>query len=62
MACRDWVRAIEDSFKPIQVTGSMWIVPDRADITDPEAVNILMKPGAAFGTGKPQSLALIIML
>ena len=52
-ACRDWVKTIEDSFQAIQVTPSMWIVPNEADISDQDAINILMKPGAAFGTGRP---------
>ena len=46
------MEAIEDSFHAIQITPGMWIVPGKADITDPDAVNILLAPGAAFGTGE----------
>ena len=46
------MRAIEDSFHAIQITPGMWIVPNEADITEFEAVNIVLPPGAAFGSGE----------
>ena len=51
--CRDWVKAVEASYVPIQVADKLWIIPSWARVQDEDAVNILMEPGLAFGTGVP---------
>ncbi len=48
---QDWVRATQANFTPIQVTARMWIVPSWHSAPDPQAINIQLDPGLAFGTG-----------
>lgn len=48
---KDWVRAWMDSFKPIQFGKKLWVVPSTYTPPQPEAANILLDPGLAFGTG-----------
>ena len=51
VAEQDWVRASRDQFAPIRISPQLWIVPSWHDAPDPEAVNIALDPGLAFGTG-----------
>ncbi|MCW8901432.1 MAG: 50S ribosomal protein L11 methyltransferase [Gammaproteobacteria bacterium] len=48
---KDWVRAWMDDFKPMQFGENLWVVPSTFEPPQPEAVNILLDPGLAFGTG-----------
>jgi len=48
---QDWERAWMDDFKPMQFGRRLWIVPSWHDAPDGDAVNILLDPGLAFGTG-----------
>jgi len=48
---QDWERAWMDDFKPMQFGRRLWIVPSWHDAPDRDAVNILLDPGLAFGTG-----------
>ncbi|MCL2635898.1 MAG: 50S ribosomal protein L11 methyltransferase, partial [Betaproteobacteria bacterium] len=36
---------------PIQVSPRLWIVPSWHDSPDPTAINLILDPGMAFGTG-----------
>ena len=47
----DWVRATQAQFKPLQITGRLWIVPSWHEPVDPAAINLALDPGLAFGTG-----------
>ncbi len=51
MADLDWVRTTQAQFPPIRVSGRLWIVPSWARPPDTGAVNIVLDPGRAFGTG-----------
>lgn len=51
VADQDWVRLTQDQFNPIRVSARLWIVPSWHDIPDPTAINIILDPGLAFGTG-----------
>jgi ribosomal protein L11 methyltransferase len=51
VADQDWVRASRDQFTPIRVSPRLWIVPSWHAAPDPEAINIALDPGLAFGTG-----------
>ncbi len=46
----DWVRQTQSQFAPIRV-GRIWIVPSWHEPPDPQACNIRIDPGVAFGTG-----------
>ena len=48
---QDWVRLTQNQFSPIQVSLRLWIVPSWHSAPDPSAINIMLDPGLAFGTG-----------
>ena len=48
---KDWVRAWMDDFKPMQFGEKLWVVPSNFEPPQADAVNILLDPGLAFGTG-----------
>jgi ribosomal protein L11 methyltransferase len=47
----DWVCVTQDQFQPIRIAERFWIVPTWHAPPDPGAVNIVLDPGIAFGTG-----------
>lgn len=47
----DWVRLTQSQFQPLQITDRLWVVPSWHQPPDPEAINIVLDPGIAFGTG-----------
>jgi len=47
----DWVRLTQSQFEPIRISQRLWIVPTWHEPSDPDAVNIVLDPGLAFGTG-----------
>ena len=47
----DWVSATRAQFPPIQVCEKLWIVPSWCDPPDKRAINVVLDPGLAFGTG-----------
>ncbi len=55
-----WERAWMDDFHPIRFGSRLWIVPSWTDAPDPKAVNILLDPGLAFGTGTHPTTALCL--
>ena len=48
---QDWVRATQSQFDPISIRDRLWIVPSWHQSPDPDAINIILDPGLAFGTG-----------
>jgi ribosomal protein L11 methyltransferase len=48
---QDWVRATQSQFDPIHVAGRLWIVPSWHIAPQADAINIVLDPGLAFGTG-----------
>lgn len=51
IAEQDWVRATQSQFAPIRINDDLWIVPSWHDTPAPGAINIILDPGLAFGTG-----------
>ncbi len=47
----DWVRLTQSQFKPLKITSRLWVVPSWHSPPDPGAVNVMLDPGVAFGTG-----------
>ena len=47
----DWVRLTQLQFDPIRISQRLWIVPTWHTPLDPDAINITLDPGLAFGTG-----------
>lgn len=48
---KDWEREWMDNFHPIQCGDRLWICPSWRDVPNPDAVNVMLDPGMAFGTG-----------
>jgi ribosomal protein L11 methyltransferase len=48
---QDWVRLTQDQFEPIRITDRLWIVPSWHAAPDAKAINLVLDPGLAFGTG-----------
>ncbi|WP_143871293.1 50S ribosomal protein L11 methyltransferase [Catenovulum sediminis] len=57
---KDWIREWMDSFKPLQFGDKLWICPSWCEIPDPSAVNIILDPGLAFGTGTHPTTSLCL--
>lgn len=51
IAEQDWVRATQSQFDPIHIRDDLWIVPSWHQAPNPDALNIVLDPGLAFGTG-----------
>ncbi|TDT40184.1 [LSU ribosomal protein L11P]-lysine N-methyltransferase [Halospina denitrificans] len=48
---REWERAWMDDFRPERFGDRLWICPSWQEPPDPEAVNLVLDPGLAFGSG-----------
>ena len=48
---QDWERSWMDNFHPMRFGQRLWIVPSWHAAPEPDAVNLLLDPGLAFGTG-----------
>ncbi len=48
---QDWVRLTQSQFNPIQISPRLWIVPTWHQSPNPAAINLILDPGLAFGTG-----------
>ena len=51
IAEQDWVRATQAQFDPIKISDNLYIVPTWHESPNKGAVNIVLDPGLAFGTG-----------
>jgi len=47
----DWTRAWMARYRPLAVGRGLWICPSWCAPVDPGAVNVILDPGLAFGTG-----------
>ena len=57
---QDWERSWMDNFKPMRFGQRLWIVPSWHAAPEPDAVNLLLDPGLAFGTGTHPTTALCL--
>lgn len=48
---QDWVRNTQAQFDPIQISPRLWIIPSWHEAPNPNAINLTLDPGLAFGTG-----------
>lgn len=48
---QDWVRLTQSQFEPIRISSRLWILPSWHAAPDPDAINLVVDPGLAFGTG-----------
>jgi ribosomal protein L11 methyltransferase len=56
----DWVRKAQAQFTPVRVADRLWIVPSWCAPTDHPAINVILDPGLAFGTGAHPSTLLCL--
>ncbi|WJV54196.1 50S ribosomal protein L11 methyltransferase [Prodigiosinella aquatilis] len=57
---KDWEREWMDNFHPMQFGKRLWICPSWREIPDPTAVNVMLDPGLAFGTGTHPTTSLCL--
>lgn len=57
---KDWEREWMDNFHPMKFGSRLWICPSWKEIPDPDAVNVMLDPGLAFGTGTHPTTALCL--
>ncbi|MCL9683324.1 50S ribosomal protein L11 methyltransferase [Legionella maioricensis] len=57
---KDWERAWMDDFKPQRFGKRLWICPTWSTPPEPEAVNLMLDPGLAFGTGTHPTTSLCL--
>ena len=60
IAEQDWVRATQAQFDPIKITDKLWIVPTWHEAPNNNAINIVLDPGLAFGTGSHPTTSLCL--
>ena len=60
LADQDWTRTWMDSFKPMQFGRRLWVCPKHLEPPEPSAVNLMLDPGLAFGTGTHPTTALCL--
>lgn len=57
---KDWVREWMDQFQPMQFGENLWIVPSWHDAPNADAINLMLDPGMAFGTGTHPTTAMCL--
>lgn len=57
---QDWERSWMDSFEPMRFGQRLWIVPSWHQAPEPNAVNLQLDPGLAFGTGTHPTTSLCL--
>ncbi len=57
---KDWVRAWMDDYKPMRFGQRLWVCPKHLPPPEPDAVNLMLDPGLAFGTGTHPTTAMCL--
>ena len=57
---QDWERTCLDQFKPQQFGTRLWVCPSWLTPPEPDAVNLILDPGLAFGTGSHATTSLCL--
>lgn len=57
---KDWSREWMDNFHPISFGHRLWICPSWRPVPNENAVNVILDPGLAFGTGSHPTTALCL--
>ena len=57
---QDWVKSTRKLSRPQKISERLWIVPTWETIVDPEAINLRLDPGIAFGSGTHPSTRLCL--
>jgi ribosomal protein L11 methyltransferase len=59
---KDWEREWMQHYQPLQYAENLWICPSWLQPPDPSAINIMLDPGLAFGTGTHPTTAMCLQL
>ena len=57
---KDWEREWMDNFHAMCFGERLWVCPSWREIPEPDAVNVMLDPGLAFGTGTHATTALCL--
>jgi ribosomal protein L11 methyltransferase len=57
---KDWEREWMDNFHPMKFGQRLWICPSWCAVPEPDAVNVMLDPGLAFGTGTHPTTAMCL--
>jgi ribosomal protein L11 methyltransferase len=57
---QDWVKLTQSQFQPMHVLPGIWVVPSWHEPVDRQALNLMIDPGPAFGTGSHASTRLCL--
>ena len=57
---KDWEREWMTHFHPMQFGPRLWVCPSWKEVPDPNAINLMLDPGLAFGTGTHPTTALCL--
>lgn len=60
LADEDWASSWKARYKPLKAGKNLWVCPSWMTPPDPEAVNVILDPGMAFGTGDHPTTALCL--
>jgi ribosomal protein L11 methyltransferase len=60
LADREWAREWLAHFQPMRFGRRLWVVPTAYQPPEPGAVNLILDPGLAFGTGSHPTTALCL--
>ncbi len=56
----DWAHSWMAHYKPLKLGLHLWVVPSWCEPPDPSAINIILDPGLAFGTGDHPTTSLCL--
>ena len=57
----DWVTLVQETYESTKVIDGLWIIPKWKTPPDPQATNIIINPGLAFGTGEHPTTKLCLL-
>lgn len=60
LADKDWERAWMEDFQPHRFGKRLWVCPTWQTPPEPDAVNLILDPGLAFGTGTHATTSLCL--
>jgi len=60
IAEEDWLHKWQENLKPMLFGSKLWVCPSWCEIPDPQALNIILDPEMAFGTGTHPTTALCL--
>lgn len=58
----DWVATVQETCESTKVADGLWVVPKWRTPPDPQATNIIINPGLAFGMGEHPTTKLCLLL